>query len=305
LAGVGYETGQQLDAAAAAANELLVEANGRVLGGETDLAITAITSLAEKLFGIAPFTPNPMPANWRGILAAWLKGEALAPLAANEDDVLRFIEDGLIYRLPWGMEAVRVRALAVGDLLESGFGLGDYETGLAVPAVETGTLNRAAAVLMQAGFTSRLAAIKAVTDTGATFTDYGGLKAWIGLEVIVRLTATPDWPTAATSEIWRAFLATFTPPERVKWTNWTYSDQVRWKSFDLIPAAGTAIRIMQSPTDADVSIVLSPDHTLLGQLVHRLNPARKGLLLSEVNQDRTRAAMRYVGPPDLTPGQLA
>ena len=225
-------------------------------------------------------------------------------LTEDDDDVLRFIEDGLIYRLPWGMEAVRVRALATGDVLESGFGLDDFETGLAVPAVETGTLNRSAAVLMQAGFTSRLAAIKAVVDTAATFTDYTGLKEWIGSGPVVQFTATPDWPTAATAEMWKAFLATFTPPDRAKWTDWTYSDQVTWKSPDLVPAAGAAIRIVQSPTEADVSLVLAPDHSLLGRLVHRLNPDRKGLLLSDVNQDRSGAAMRYVGPPDLTPGQL-
>jgi hypothetical protein len=238
------------------------------------------------------------------MLAAWLKGEPLSVLAEDDEDVLRFIEDGLIYRLPWGMEAVRVRALATGDVLESGFGLDDFETGLAVPAVETGTLNRSAAVLMQAGFTSRLAAIKAVADTAATFADYNALKAWIASEPVVQLTATQDWPTAATTDIWKAFLATFTPPERAKWTEWTYTDQVTWKSPELIPAAGAAIRIVQSPTDADVSLVLSPDHTLLGQLGHRLNPDRKGLLLSDVNQGRTGAAMRYAGPPDLTPGQL-
>jgi hypothetical protein len=37
--------------------------------------------------------------------------------------------------------------------------LEDYELGLAVPAVETGRLNRSASILVQAGFNSRLAAI--------------------------------------------------------------------------------------------------------------------------------------------------
>jgi hypothetical protein len=86
--------------------------------------------------------------------------------------------------------------------------------------------------------------------------------------------------------------------------NWTYSDRVDWKSIDVTPAAGNAIRIVQSPDDDHVSLVLAPDHTLLGELANRLNPARKGLLLADVNANATRAAIRYVGPPDLTPDQL-
>ena len=46
----------------------------------------------------------------------------------------------------------------------------DYEPGLAVPAGETGTIGRSASILIQSGFNSRLAAIKAVNDSGAVFT---------------------------------------------------------------------------------------------------------------------------------------
>ena len=75
----------------------------------------------------------------------------------------------MIYRLPWGLEAIRVRAQANQDQVADK-AVSDFRLDLAVSAVETGTLNRSAAVLMQAGFTSRLAAIKAVSDTDAKFT---------------------------------------------------------------------------------------------------------------------------------------
>ena len=127
------------------------------------------------------------------------------------------MENGLIYRLPWGMETIRVRGLATGEALESGFTLDAYETGLAVPAVETGTLNRSAALLMQAGFNSRLAAIKAVTDTEATFETYHELKTWLATNSVVAFSNTLNWQTEAGGEIWQAFLATFTPPDRARW----------------------------------------------------------------------------------------
>src|SRR5690349_18118941 len=58
---------------------------------------------------------------------------------------------------------------------------------------------------------------------------------------------------------------------------------------------GCYSRVVQSPQDNDVSLVLSPDHTLLGKLDHPPNPNRKGLLLAEFTDDRTNEAMRYAG----------
>ena len=175
LAGVGLTTGHALDAIAVDANTLLVNANAALLTGDAEVAIDAITSLAERVFAFYPFTPDTLPENWRDLLRCWLLGEPLAALAfGQESETLHFIEGGLVYRLPWAMEAVRVRATANGDVVgEIDLALDDYELGLAVPAVETGTMNRSASIMIQAGFSSRLAAIKAVTDTEATFTTGG------------------------------------------------------------------------------------------------------------------------------------
>ena len=169
LAGLGLAAGHALDAIAPTANLLLVEANGAILNGNTESAIDAITRIAELVFPFYPFTPDELPANWRDILRAWLLGQSLAAIAAGqESDTLQFIEGGLVYRLPWALDAIRVRAAAHGDTID-GLPMTDFELGYAVAAVETGTLNRSASILIQAGFNSRLAAIKAVVDTSATF----------------------------------------------------------------------------------------------------------------------------------------
>jgi hypothetical protein len=62
--------------------------------------------------------------------------------------------------------------------------LDDFELGLAVSAVETGTMNRSASILIQAGFASRLAAIKAVNDTAATFSNGFELQQWLESEPV-------------------------------------------------------------------------------------------------------------------------
>ncbi len=203
LAGVGLETGQKLDAIAADVNILLVEANGAILDGDNENAISKIVKLAEHVFLISPFIPSVLPDDWKNIIAIWLNGKALTEEnITNIDEAFQFVEDGLIYRLPWGLEAIRVRAGANGDKLANGMELDDYETGLLVPAIENGTSNRSAALLMQAGFNSDKAVIIAVESTQAEFTDRQQFKDWIFSTEIFDRSSKGDWPTTETVELW-------------------------------------------------------------------------------------------------------
>ena len=299
LAGVGLTTGHALDAIAADANLLLIQADGAILQGDAEAAIAAITALAERVFTFYPFTPDPIPANWRDILRAWLLGQPLASIAAGqESETLQFIEGGLVYRLPWAMEAIRVRAAANGDtvgvfdlLLE------DHELGLAVPAVETGTLNRSASILIQAGFNSRLAAIKAVTDTGATFQTGLELRQWLNSEAVAAWSAQPDWPTAETKAMWTDFVQGFTPRENRTWADRRYWASVAWLGAP--PPPGTSVQIHHW---AGQPRVLSTDGSPLGTVQAALNPGRAGLLRAQVAQDVGRINITYLGPADLSGG---
>ena len=84
--------------------------------------------------------------NWRDFLCFWLLGKPLAALASGQESETRhFIECGLVYRLPWAMETVRVRAAANEDAVdENDLALDEYKLGLVVLAVDTGTMNRSA-----------------------------------------------------------------------------------------------------------------------------------------------------------------
>lgn len=294
LAGVGLTTGHALDAIAADANLLLVQANVGILENDTEAAIAAITSIAERVFAFYPFTPDPMPTNWWDILRAWLLGQPIATIAAGqESDTLQFIEGGLVYRLPWAMEAIRVRAAANGDTIGE-VQLDDYELGLAVPAVETGTLNRSASILIQAGFNSRLAAIKAVTDTGANFQTSQGLGQWLKSETVAAWSAQPDWPTAETKAMWTEFTQSFSPREEQTWADRRYWANVAW--LGVPPPPGTPVQIHEW---AGQPHVLSADGAPLGMVQAALNPARAGLVRAQVAQDVSRIDINYLGPDDL------
>jgi superfamily II DNA/RNA helicase len=299
LAGVGLTTGHALDAIAADANLLLIQANGAILEGDAEAAIGAITGLAERVFAFYPFTPDPFPANWRDILRAWLLGQPLAALAAGQSsETLQFVEGGLVYRLPWAMEAIRVRAAANGDTVGIfDLPLEDHELGLAVPAVETGTLNRSASILIQAGFNSRLAAIKAVTDTGATFTTGQELRQWLTSEVVAAWSALPDWPTAATKAIWLDFVQEFEPADNRTWAERTYLGNVQW--FAEAAPTGSPLHVQ---VHNGQPLILSSDGQPIGLLPHPPNPHRLGLLRANVAQNPAQLDLSYLGPDDLWTG---
>ena len=296
LAGVGLSTGHALDEIAEEANCLLVQANIAIQENNSEDAISAITALAALAFNIVPFAPDPMPENWRDILRTWLSGQELADIAVGQESAtLLFIERGLVYRLPWALEAIRVRAAANGDTLGAdAIPIEDHELGLAVPAVETGTLNRSASILIQAGFNSRIAAIRAVTDAGGNFRNGLELRQWLNSEEVAERIIRPDWPTAETKEMWTAFMQNFSPSANRKWTVQKYKVNAEW--LEQAPPCATPVQIHYWDGQ---SRVLSPDGTLLGTVQEALNPDRAGLLQAHMDQDGNRIDIYYLGPADL------
>lgn len=296
LAGLGLEAGRALDAVAPEVNELLIQANAALLTADGEAAIQAITALAERVFAFYPFTPDPLPSNWRAILRCWLLGHPLATtVACQEGDALQFIESGLVYRLPWAMEAIRVRAKANGDVIgQFGLAMDDFELGLAVPAVETGTMNRSASILIQAGFNSRLAAIKAVTDTEARFTTGQEVRVWLRSAEVAAWSARPDWPTPETRAMWLEFTQDFAPRDNRIWSERRYFGNAEWYGAPPLPGAPLALHHWKGQP-----LVLSADGLLIGRLAHPLNPDRRGLVRATAGVEAGRVHLSYLGPDDL------
>jgi len=294
LAGVGLETGQRLDAISQQANVLLINANAYIAMNDQPSAIASITNLAELLFDIPPFIPRTLPNDWKDILAAWLSGEALTEGAAiNIDDALKFIEDGLIYRLPWGMEAIRVRAQANEDVIVDGVTIGDYELDLVVPAIENGTLNKSAALLMQAGFSSRKAAIHAVSSTNASFTNGQQFKVWLMSKDVRQRTLSLAWPTPEASTLWRAFLEEYQPRSETTWSDVSVQLPVDWLP-DHKPLVGTMIKLWNG--DVGNTQALNSSGELIGHLDCRYCLLDAGTYSSRVNEVVNHLDVTYWGP---------
>jgi len=172
--------------------------------------------------------------------------------------------------------------------------LDDHELGLAVPTVETGTMNRSASILIQAGFNSRLAAIKAVTDTGAHFTTGQELRQWLNSDGIAAWSALFDWPTAETKAMWTEFAATVTPRDNRTWIDRRYWAGVAW--YGAQPLPGTPVWLYHW---SGQPLVLSADGHSLGVLHAALNSRRRGLARATVAAEAGKIDLSYLGPDDL------
>lgn len=294
LSGVGLDTGLVLDAKAKELEQLLITANAGLVVKVSDAAVRALTELAEILFSIPPFVPKVFPDNWKQVLAVWLSGEPISMLpGGSTEDVLRFVEEGLIYKLPWGMEAVRVRGLAHVNPFGEGLDLSAYELGLAVAAVETGTMDRSASYLMQAGFGSRLAAIQAVADGGGEFTRGSELLLWLRSPAVEDLGQDSSWPSPETHHLWKQFVSAFDVPAGRVWTRHESRVGVTWLAGKA-PAPGSAVRIGALP--GFESHVFGADYEYLGDLAIPSRSRRKGLLLAKASDLPGTLDVTYVGP---------
>jgi len=294
LAGVGLDTGQRLDDISPQANGLLVNANIYISSNEQQLAIDTIIQLAELVFQISPFTPRNLPGDWKEIMTVWLRGEILTEHEFNDiNEALMFIEDGLIYRLPWGLEAIRVRAQANEDVIgDGGTTIDDYEVGLVVPAIENGTLNRSAAMLMQAGFNSRKAAIHAVSSTNASFTTSVQLKAWLNSIEVFDLAIGLDWPTPETSNLWWNFIKEYEPKSETTWKSVSAIISVVWINAHN-PVTGRLVKLHN--LEEGSTQILGADGEIIGISNYRYKLLGGGIYYSKIHADTNYVDVAYWG----------
>lgn len=296
LAGVGLATGQELDKRAPELEELLLRANVYIGSGESELAVEAVTAFAEIAFGIAPFAPRNLLDNWTALLRVWLLGQPLTEwLAGDSDDAITFIEQAFVYCLPWAMEAVRVRAAVHEDLFSDDLKLSDYPHAHAVAALETGTLSVPASLLIQSGFASRLAAIRAVETTGADFDSMSGLESWLKSDALLAASQDAAWPTVETRQLWLDYISSSSGPAGKAWAATSYSSPVQWTGVPMPP--GAALRIGGGV--GGERAVLRPDFQVVGTIPWTPNAKRRGILLATATGAMDSLDLEYIGPEDL------
>ncbi|MGV9823867.1 DEAD/DEAH box helicase [Nocardia xishanensis] len=296
LAGVGLTTGRELDENSAVLMQYLYVADRGIVEGDDESAIEAITAFASTALSIYPFAPSKRPVGWQTVLRGWLQGKPMSEIAPDDNgEVLEFIEDSLGYRLPWAMEAVRVQASAA-DSTDDFWTVVTPTEGHAVAAVEAGTLNRSAAMLMRAGFSSRSGAISAVMFSDARFTTMGELREWLRSDEMRDLAQDNDWPTSSSHDLWVAFTNRGGAGRSEQWAHTVESAHVAWldshEPNDRLP-----YRAVSLPDGG--TLLETPDAQPAGLLHEVLNPGRLGLLTVTGTSVKNVVELSYRGPSDL------
>jgi hypothetical protein len=169
--------------------------------------------------------------------------------------------------------------------------------GTAVTAIETGTFNRPASILIRSGFDHRLAAISAITSTSATFDSTDGMRQWID-DLDPAHALNQNWPTPESRSAWEAFVNPSRTRRARRWSGQTEDlPNVTW--YGPAPDPDTWLRV----TDAgpDMIDIWSTGFDRLGKANIRLDRERQGVLRAQRHRADAGIRLHYHGPGDLLP----
>ncbi|MEX2175488.1 MAG: DEAD/DEAH box helicase [Pirellulaceae bacterium] len=235
-AGIGFTAGSRIEERITEIEAFLRGAEDALGQGHLDAAVQHVVALAEILFGIGPFVPDDMIADWKALLGHWLRGHALG--ASTDNDGIGFIQQNVVYRLVWAAEAARLHLQHLQEEVE------DPPGGKLALCLTYGVPNQASALLMQSGLRSRTLAVKAAAKAGIDLTDMDTLRMWVEC---LRDGTLPslEWKTDDEHAEWNAFLSRFDHRNIVQWRVICCTLPVRWDVKD-VPASGIHVRIERS-----------------------------------------------------------
>jgi len=282
-AGIGFKAGNALEQRLAELGEFLRRAEEAIASADLETAVKNTVGLAEILFTIGPFVPDDLINDWRTVLGHWLRGTALG--SCSDNDGINFIQDNVVYRLVWAVEAVRLHLQHIATTEE-----GPPGSTLAL-CLTYGVPNPACALFMQAGLRSRTLA-KAVTEkVGVPLADMRELRTLIRklrkgiIDPIV-------WNTDTERDEWNQFLARFDHRHIVKWRDVKAVIPVRWHASKP-PNHKTRVRVVRI-AGGSTGIVSSVSSRPLGETTI---PAkiRCDHFLGLVRKDQKSIAVSFFG----------
>ena len=171
-AGLGHQAGSYIFAELDTLLELLLTADKAICIGDTEHFVESVRSIASALFEVYPYTRRDRDNRWEIALKTWLSGSSLYKLEADSD-LLDCIPEDFVFRLVWGVEAIRVCAREAGRTEVQ-----DLSGG--VPLTLTyGVPSVSAAILMQCGLSSRNVAQRILQAYPASFTKRSDVGPWL------------------------------------------------------------------------------------------------------------------------------
>ncbi len=178
------------------------------------------------------------------------------------------------------------------DVIEDLFRVDAHEYGLVVPAIEYGTLSRSASLLMQSGFSSRKAALNAVSSTNAAFSNGTQFREWLHSDITSELSSQSDWPTPETSTQWHNFVGEYESSSNSIWGVTSKRLPVAWLT-EYEPVSGSTVKILNH--EEGVTAVLGSDGEKVGFLMARYQLLATGIYYAVIADDTDYLAVDFYG----------
>jgi hypothetical protein len=225
------------------------------------------------------FAVRHLPKEHEKVIAEWVKGTAFSEIlngrgVKDAQHTQIFVQEGLVFRLVWAAEAVRVQAISSGHSRAGELGDG--------PAFSLtyGVSSIPAALLCQIGFHSRVGATWLTRELSAGFTDMTGLRIWLGLNN--SLLSDPDfWESDDQFKLWSQISAPTNVEVLRQWNHANYTVPVEWQS-KMPPVPNSQVRIIAG--NGRTGTICATDLTPLGVAQFPFDPhgaALEGNVISD------------------------
>lgn len=286
-AGVGLRAGSFLDEHLDTLVSLLLKAESAIADADVAAAAGTIVEFAELVLETAPFkAPRGLPDRWQDALRRWIVGEPASVIVSLCDHAVDLVQEALSYRLPWAMEAVRVHALAMG-VTEA-----EELAGIAPLAVETGTANRSAMLLLRSGLESREAAFAAIDSTAATFGDRAEMMQWLDSDAVKLAETDKSWPSVGSRHQWIAYRERAKASRRGRWRRTSQRIQVVWDS----PRPSPGQRVVIETSSMGEWMVLTSAYDHLGVTIEDIAHGHSDIVSAQVSEDGEAIDVEFFGP---------
>jgi hypothetical protein len=255
--GLDLHAGLFLDSLYTIVAPLLRSAEKAIQDFDTEGSILALTALAEIIVPSKYFQGDERTlfVQWKEVVRTWLLGLPTANIVETcGEKAIDFIQDVLCYRLVWALEALRRRMIVDEP---------DLRYGYSAMALEFGTSNMAAALLMRLGLRSRVSAHAVVDFFRLRLRSSLELEMWLQSEQADDASSLVAWPTDEAHFAWNDFQASYS--RRSRWRSRPSHNRVRVIWEGVPPEAGSEVRLFSAAPN--VIGVYTTDLVRVGNLV--------------------------------------
>jgi hypothetical protein len=267
---------------------IVADMQASISGGDVSRTIAAATVFASVVMEDPFFTTGTPPSGWERALASWIDGTAFAEIVGStglreRQKMQSFIQECVVFRFVWAVEAVRAQASVVNhpQLAELGDGPALTLT-YGVPSIE-------AALLCQSGFASRVGAAWVTRRLGGSFVDFAGMSGW-QFQHEAELSDPRFWEASDHYFLWRVWRNADRSGAAVNWSRVSVDVDADWS--DGIPKAGNRVRLL--PRGGNRVGVCALDLEPLGTA--ELPFDCEQCFVDGVVLDRGRLQVEYFGP---------